>query len=1453
MQRATRSFVKTAASWRSLGAVTMCCVSLILVACSKKSTKFDFLDEGSNAQEEKAIVISSFTPTASPVVMVGSNSTTFAVAVNSDAGIVTYSYILNGSTLGTGTDPFYNLSGAVLSSGSNSFEIKATNSVSVASKVFTIRKNTAPVVVTSNPGATGNVILCGSGALAFSVTASDADVDNLIFTWKLNGSVGSAALTATDSAGSSTAGFTPACSLTGSHTLSVEVSDGHEITIQSWAVNVTNPAVATINSYNPTDATVIIPSTTAKTFTVGATGSGTLGYSWKLSGTTIPGANSSLYTLNASTILPLGYSPQTLEATVEDETSSDSHTFNVVLNAPPVLSNQSPAASVIKNHSTPDITFSVTGADANGDSIIYTWTYDGSTSLPAAMSTSSTASGSQAIFNPDSSHVGTHTITVTARENRASDYENSNTITWNVTFNYFSDKCNSLEAGEICTLVGRPGLMNDSDLDGMYAATTEPIKIRPQYLANDGSGNLFISDSDSHVVWFLNRSGAAVTRLGRTIEAGKMKILVGNGGAGKTTDDSATYAYERYKLNGPQMMYYDSVNDYLYIADFFNHRVVRVNGSGQGRRVFGTEAYTPNDITTNAKDIAAKSHICGFPIGLVVNAAKDRMWVSCTGNGNNNLSAVKEINMTNVNSNSWTAKTIVGMAANGSADGERSDSLNYHWGITGVAATDIFTHTAHPFADNQAVHLISKTNGAGVTAGDGTYFYIKNATADTYQLSTAPGGAAVNFTNNISAGVIAEPLATGLTANNSNERFTLNGHPFVEGDPILFTGRSAGAGFSLNTTYFVKYIDANNFQIATTVGGAAVDVSSNPAGVGVMRGPASANYPWALALDSNENLYWTENNSQGHLRFLRRNASPASFFNGSVSASVLDRAYTLAGGNNDAPNNATNVALTAARWRDARGLAIYESGGNIETFFLTMGLRTFVLGLNNSTATQSYGGRSLTTALPAGIVWGVYADPDVDTIVGPAITNRVFNPTGVLVIGSKLMLADTHNFVVRSLDLSTGDLAKEAGGVTSKYRARWDSTGSEAAPTTELFKVSQILYDSIFAQPRLLIGDNSNIGVGWAENETVATQNSTGFNPNYRMRSLDLTTGLVTTLFGGGLGNSDSGTHTRTSATIQGLRGMTLKSDGSVIFVDRGQYSTGTNRNCQIRAVNLTASDQTYYGVLSPANFITTLFGNYANGCANATETTGTATGLNYPEGVVQSGTDLYVSEYNRHCIWKLDASNNATAAIGLCGTQGDVASDFSTTRLRYPKQLMQDPRFPTNFFIMDQTNQTTSSIKYVNLSGQDCDVGAGHACEVAGAAALDQRVVSALLVNGGFGNAMAYYADPSGIASDVICYASSESHNNTILQIGETQYGSNNVKCVNRVTGALNLRIGQNDNSILNSGMQIDSEDERKLQVGGVLNVTLNGPSGLTFDVNGNLYISEKNAHVVRKVKKWW
>ncbi|MBK7842411.1 MAG: hypothetical protein IPJ71_01755 [Bdellovibrionales bacterium] len=239
-------------------------------SCKKNSTAFDFLEEEPSISAGEVDIIG-YTPESDPVVVADGKSTTFAVSLGPTAGAeVTYVWKLDAVEVASSSNPFYVLNGSSVTSGSHSLVVEARNTKYAASKTFNVRKNAAPALSLTTPGATGNSVNV-NGSISFSVQATDSDGDSLSYTWKLNGVEAPSLFAVTSSAGTSTAIFSPTLTQVGSGTIKVEVYDGNDTTSYSWGIDVVNPITAAINSYSPTTALVIVTSTGSVAFSISAT------------------------------------------------------------------------------------------------------------------------------------------------------------------------------------------------------------------------------------------------------------------------------------------------------------------------------------------------------------------------------------------------------------------------------------------------------------------------------------------------------------------------------------------------------------------------------------------------------------------------------------------------------------------------------------------------------------------------------------------------------------------------------------------------------------------------------------------------------------------------------------------------------------------------------------------------------------------------------------------------------------------------------------------------------------------------------------------------------------------------------------------------------------------------------------------------------------------------------
>lgn len=73
------------------------------------------------------------------------------------------------------------------------------------------------------------------------------------------------------------------------------------------------------------------------------------------------------------------------------------------------------------------------------------------------------------------------------------------------------------------------------------------------------------------------------------------------------------------------------------------------------------------------------------------------------------------------------------------------------FGATGVAATDIFTLAGHTLSVGDSIVFTSLTGGTGLALATTYYVIAANLTASTFQLSLTKGGAAVDFSVDLSA------------------------------------------------------------------------------------------------------------------------------------------------------------------------------------------------------------------------------------------------------------------------------------------------------------------------------------------------------------------------------------------------------------------------------------------------------------------------------------------------------------------------------------------------------------------------------------------------------------------------------------------------------------------------------------------------------------------------------
>ena len=177
---------------------------------------------------------------------------------------------------------------------------------------------------------------------------------------------------------------------------------------------------------------------------------------------------------------------------------------------------------------------------------------------------------------------------------------------------------------------------------------------------------------------------------------------------------------------------------------------------------------------------------------------------------------------------------------------------------TGVTGWRIFITTSGSVAINGGLYCVNNVDLADFLAvGPGTlfpsatgsnqkatYFLQDPSNIGVGQLNIASVGSMLDVANNriyVHNGVSAThqyyvystnatlncPLSVGLTIDATTDRVTHTAHGYVDNTPIFVTNLSGGAGLTNNTVYFVRNSTVNDYQLSTTTGGAAINITTN--------------------------------------------------------------------------------------------------------------------------------------------------------------------------------------------------------------------------------------------------------------------------------------------------------------------------------------------------------------------------------------------------------------------------------------------------------------------------------------------------------------------------------------------------------------------------------------------------------------------------------------------------
>ncbi len=294
---------------------------------------------------------------------------------------------------------------------------------------------------------------------------------------------------------------------------------------------------------------------------------------------------------------------------------------------------------------------------------------------------------------------------------------------------------------------------------------------------------------------------------------------------------------------------------------------------------------------------------------------------------------------------------------------------------------------------------------------------------------------------------------------------------------------------------------------------------------------------------------------------------------------------------------------------------------------------------------------------------------------------------------------------------------------------------------------------------------------------------------NNRIRKVSAS-GIITTVAGVNIGGY---------STDGGAATVTTLGQPSAVFVDRtGNILISDFDNNRIR--NVSSS-----GVISTLAGHSSLYfsGGYSGDGGMATDAY-----LNFPAGIFKDNHDnLYVVDRGNNCIRKVDVYGVITTIAGIGGSYGNSGDGGPATdaQLACPKGVFVDAF--DNIFIADQC---TNSIRKINAAGIISTI-AGASDGSSGYSGDGGSAVSATLNY------------PTGIVGDALgnLYIS-DSYNHRVRKVD--------------VSGIITTLAGNGS-----AGFSGD---------GGPASVaSLNFPTGISLDRNGNIYLADEWNHRIRKI----
>jgi uncharacterized protein (TIGR03437 family) len=493
---------------------------------------------------------------------------------------------------------------------------------------------------------------------------------------------------------------------------------------------------------------------------------------------------------------------------------------------------------------------------------------------------------------------------------------------------------------------------------------------------------------------------------------------------------------------------------------------------------------------------------------------------------------------------------------------------------------------------------------------------------------------------------------------------------------------------------------------------------------------------------------------------------------------------TLVTGNGTAGFSGDNGPAANAQVSDPQGVAV-DSSGNL---YIADNTNHRIRKVSNGTITTVAGNGTA----------GFSGDN------GPATSAELDDPIGIAVdAAGNLYIADSGNNRIRKV--TNGTITTIAGNGTAGFSGDNSGNGATSAELNDPIGVavdsSGNVYVADYANDRIrkisngvistvagngttgFTGDNGQaVTAGVDEPRGVAVDSAGNIyiadSHNYRVRKVTVSTGVISTVAGNGTPGYSGDNGLATLAELRYPASVSLDSAGNLYIADLGASV--------IRKVS--------------SGTITTLAGNGTAGFGGDTGPAASAL-LDQPNGIaLDSSGDLFIADYLNGRIREISSGViNTVAGDSINGFAGDNGPPLSA-ELNDPVAVAVDSS--GNVYITDETN---NRIRKVSGGVINTIVGNGKAGYVDNVAATSGEL-----------------NDPLGIAVD---------------SSGNLYIADRSNNRVRKVSGGIITTVA----GIGTTGSGGDN--------GPATSAPLNSPTGVALDSQGNLYIAEAGANRIRKV----